>query len=143
MADDRGFAGPGDRVTARLGEGTNVLVLSGPVTPAELDALCARAGRWLESCTSEVVICDVGAVTDPDAATLDALARVQLTARRLGRRILLRGACQELRDLLSFAGLTDVVPCAPRLALEPGGQAEHGKEAGRVEEERDPDDPVT
>lgn len=71
--------------------------------------------------------------TSPDLALVDALARVQLMARRRGCSIQVR-PCEELRDLLLFVGLADV------LAVEPGRQAEEGVELG-VEEVVQPDDP--
>jgi STAS domain len=90
----------------------------------------------------DVVIFEVGALVDPDLATVDALARLQLTARRLGRRAVLRGAPAELRDLLELAGLCDVVGVAPnRLRLRLGGQTEEGEQPGGVEEEGEPGDP--
>ena len=63
------------------------------------------------------IVCDVGALA-PDAAAVDALARLQLTAQRLGYEICLRDASVDLRDLLDFIGLRDV------LRVEAGGQAE-------------------
>jgi len=63
------------------------------------------------------IVCDVGALA-PDAAAVDALARLQLTARRLGYEICLRDASVDLQDLLDFIGLRDV------LRVEAGGQAE-------------------
>jgi hypothetical protein len=63
------------------------------------------------------IVCDVGALA-PDAEAVDALARLQLTARRLGYEIRLRDASVDLQDLLDFAGLSDV------LCVEAGGQAE-------------------
>jgi ABC-type transporter Mla MlaB component len=51
-----------------------------------------------------------------DAATVDALARLQLAARRQGARIGLYGATAELRELIGFMGLQEVLPieAAPR-----------------------------
>ena len=63
------------------------------------------------------IVCDVGALA-PDVAALDALARLQLSARRLGYEIRLRDASVDLQDLLDFVGLRDV------LRVEAGGQAE-------------------
>jgi hypothetical protein len=63
------------------------------------------------------IVCDV-AFFAPDAAAIDTLARLQLTARRLGLEFRLRHASNELQDLLAFAGLRDV------LRVEAGGQAE-------------------
>ncbi len=81
------------------------------------------------------IVCDVRSVV-PDGAALDALARLQLNARRLGLQIRLRNASSELRDLIAFAGLDQVL----RLELE--GQPEEGEERFRVEEEGELDDPA-
>jgi hypothetical protein len=42
--------------------------------------------------------------------TVDALARLQLAARRRGCQIRLRYASAELLDLVAFMGLADVLP---------------------------------
>jgi hypothetical protein len=49
----------------------------------------------------------------PDGATIDRLARLQLAARRLGRRVLLREPSADLRDLIAFAGLAEVLRVEP------------------------------
>jgi ABC-type transporter Mla MlaB component len=59
---------------------------------------------------SRIVECDVAGLP-PDAVTVDALARVQLAARRNGRQVRLRNASDELLALLELAGLREVVPC--------------------------------
>jgi len=79
--------------------------------------------------------CQVGAL-EADAATLDLLARLQLSARRLGIEVLLLDASAELRELVAFAGLTGALP------FEPGREAEQRKEPLRVEEEGQLDDPA-
>jgi anti-anti-sigma regulatory factor len=56
-----------------------------------------------------VVFCDARGVT-ADAVTVDALARLQLAARRHQCQVRLRGASPELRELVAFMGLTDVLP---------------------------------
>jgi ABC-type transporter Mla MlaB component len=117
------------------------VVISGPITRAAIAGLCARVREALEGSGAELVVCDVGALVDPDAATVDAVARLQLTARRLGGQVRLRRARVELRELLVLAGLDDVVSCAPS-GLELRGQAEEREQAGRVEEEADPGDPT-
>jgi hypothetical protein len=50
---------------------------------------------------------------DADALTLDALARLQLAARRCGFQVCLRGSSRELRELIGFAGLDGVLPAEP------------------------------
>ena len=70
----------------------------------------------------------------PDAVTVDALARLQVAARRNGSGVRLRNASVELLELIHFMGLGDV------LAFEPRRQSEEREQALRVEEERELDD---
>ena len=81
------------------------------------------------------ISCDVGAIV-PDIHAIDALARLQLAARRLGMEVRLRHASSELQELVGFAGLRDV------LRVEAGRQSEQGEERLGVEEERELDDPA-
>jgi hypothetical protein len=69
-----------------------------------------------------------------DVATIDALARAQLAARRLGRQVRLRGASRELLELLALCGLEALLP------VEMGRQAEQREQRLGVEEERELDD---
>jgi hypothetical protein len=48
-----------------------------------------------------------------DAVTLDLLARLQLSARRCGFELRLRGSSPELRELIAFAGLEQALPEQP------------------------------
>jgi ABC-type transporter Mla MlaB component len=120
---------------------TIILVISGPIARGDAPWLCEQVRVLLERSDADQVVCDVGALVDPDAATVDALARLQLTARRVGRQLRLRHACEGLRDLLALTGLEDVIPCGGS-AFESAGQAEQREQARRVEEERDPGDPA-
>jgi anti-anti-sigma regulatory factor len=63
----------------------------------------------MASPTPRTIVCDVGEVVEPDLATIDTLARLQLTARREGCEIRLRDASKELWDLLVLVGLDDVL----------------------------------
>jgi ABC-type transporter Mla MlaB component len=56
----------------------------------------------------EVLRCEVAGVA-ADTATLDALARLALLARRHGCELRICGASQELRSLIAFAGLAEVL----------------------------------
>jgi anti-anti-sigma regulatory factor len=85
----------------------------------------------------DVIVCDVGAVGRPDVATVDALARIALEARRQGIQLVLRHPPAALRALLGLTGLADVIPCDEPSALEAVGQTEEREEPGGVEEERD------
>jgi len=63
----------------------------------------AHAAAALDRGCAEVLICDVrGAVAD--AVTVEALARLQLAARRRGCRVRLRRPTAELLELLAFTG---------------------------------------
>lgn len=121
---------------------TIVLVLGGPISRTDLERLCERVRAFLESSDADLVLCDVGALVYPDCVTVDALARLQLTARRLRRQVQLLEAPGELRDLLSLTGLSDVVPVWAGLPLELRGQAEQREQTRGVEEEGDPVDPI-
>jgi ABC-type transporter Mla MlaB component len=90
-----------------------VLVIAGRVTPETIAGLCARVRTLLADPDLDGLTCDLSGVVEPDAAALEALARMQLTARRLGRSIRLRHVRPEMRALLTLAGLTDVVPTVP------------------------------
>jgi ABC-type transporter Mla MlaB component len=119
---------------------TIVLVISGPIARADLPDLCEQVRGLLEGSDADLVVCDVRGLVDPDAVTIDALARLQLTARRLARRIRLTGACDELEELLGMMGLSEVVPLYRELPLEPTRQAEEREQARGVEEEARTDD---
>jgi hypothetical protein len=95
----------------------------------------------LDDAGANVVTCDLGGLRDPDAGTIDLLARLQLTARRLGGSIQLRHACDDLQDLLAFVGLDDVLPVCSGLPLEAQGQVEEREQVG-AEERVDPADPA-
>jgi hypothetical protein len=69
-------------------------------------------------------------------AAVDALARLQLAARRRGLELRLQVSSRELHDLIELAGLTSA------LGLEPRRKAEEREERFRVEEEGELGDTV-
>ena len=87
-----------------------VLVVNGSITGADAPCLCERVRVLLAESGADVVVCDVGALVEPDVGTIDTLARMQLTARHLRRQVRLRDASSELQALLALVGLADVVP---------------------------------
>ena len=82
--------------------------IHGPIARSDLPGLCDRVCALLRQGRPEVAYCEVGGV-EPDAVTVDALARLQLAAGRHACRVRLRGASDELRALLDFMGLADVL----------------------------------
>jgi ABC-type transporter Mla MlaB component len=54
---------------------------------------------------------DLSALAHVDAGTVDALARLQLTARRSGAYVRLHNATPQLVELVEFMGLNEVLLC--------------------------------
>jgi ABC-type transporter Mla MlaB component len=81
----------------------------GPIEREDLPGLCDRVCALLEQSRADIAYCNVAGV-EPDAVTIDALARLQLAARRHGCQVRLRHASDDLLDLVAFMGLTDVLP---------------------------------
>lgn len=126
-----------------LGPGAMLMLVGGPIARDDIPRICERLRVLLDDSRADRVVCDVDAVAHPDAATIDALARLQLTAKRLGRRFELRGADAELRALLTLAGLRDILPPWYGSVLDLRLQPEQGKQALGVEEGVEPDDLAT
>ncbi|MCY7374044.1 MAG: STAS domain-containing protein [Spirochaetaceae bacterium] len=85
-----------------------------PVTPQDVDGLCHRGRVLVEGgAVGDDLVCDVQALTCPDAVSLEALARLRLTVRRLGRRLVLLHAATELVELLDLVGMTELIRPAP------------------------------
>jgi hypothetical protein len=120
-----------------------LFVLCDPIARDDIGVLCDSLAPLLERCRAGPFTCDVGGVLQPDAVTIETLARLGLTARRHGRLMQLRGARDELTDLLVFVGLGDLFPSpVADSGVEVVGQPEQREQSLRVEEEADPGDPV-
>ncbi|MGA5818585.1 STAS domain-containing protein [Kitasatospora sp. NPDC094028] len=112
-----------------------------------------------DTATAPVLTCDLGALTAPDLAVVDALARLRLAAGRHGVRVVLLNADGPLRELLAFSGLAALLPGAADpsalaplvgarppgarlLRVQPGREAEQREEHVGVEEVGEPGDPA-
>jgi ABC-type transporter Mla MlaB component len=133
-------AAPARALRPPAGPRTVVLVLGEQIHRGAVPGLCERVRALLASGDAELVTCDVSELVAPDASAVDALARLQLTARRSGGSIRLRRARGRLRDLLALLGLADALPLSAGLPVEPQRQVEHREQVG-VDEEVDPRDP--
>src|SRR5262249_54791700 len=122
-----------------LGPRTIIMDVSEPLALAAVPELCERLRLLLAAGDVHLVTVEVGALASPDPVALDALARLQLTARRLGGSIRLRHAREKLRDLLVLSGLSEELPRYGDL-FETQWKAEE-REQGRFDEEVDPADP--
>lgn len=87
---------------------TITFAIWGPISRGDLPGLCERVCGLLTEASATVGVCDVAGV-EVDAVTVDALARLQVATRRQGCRIRLLHASEELRDLVAFMGLEDVL----------------------------------
>ncbi|WP_371784821.1 STAS domain-containing protein [Streptosporangium subroseum] len=97
------------------------------ITRADIPALCADLAELVRGRDGGVVVCDVAGVAHPDVVTVEALARLRLTARRHGWDLVVTGAGPDLLDLVHLFGLTDAL-------IQTGRQSEEWKQAGGVEE---------
>jgi ABC-type transporter Mla MlaB component len=91
---------------------TIAFALSAPIARTDLQPLCDCVCGLVERTGADVALCDVSRL-DPSAVTVDALARLQLAARRRGCEVRMRHASNELRKLVDFIGLADVLPQMP------------------------------
>jgi ABC-type transporter Mla MlaB component len=88
---------------------TVAFAICGPISRADLPGLCDRVCALMGESSTDVFLCDVTGV-EPDAVTVDALARLQLAGGRHGCQVRLCHASDELLDLIAFMGLCDVLP---------------------------------
>ena len=88
---------------------TITFAVRGPIGRTDLPGLCERVCALLASSGADVAYCDVSEIA-PDAVTVDALAQLQLGARRHACTVRLQNASDDLRTLVEFMGLTAVLP---------------------------------
>ena len=88
---------------------TVAFAIEGPISRADLPGLRRRVNALLAASKPDVAFCDVAGVA-ADAVTVDALCRLQVAAKRHDCQIRLRNASAELRDLVGFMGLCEVLP---------------------------------
>jgi ABC-type transporter Mla MlaB component len=88
---------------------TITFAIWGPIARGDLPGLTSRVCALLARTGADIALCDVAGV-GVDAVTVDALARLQLAARRQQCQIRLRNASQELCDLIAFMGLEEILP---------------------------------
>jgi ABC-type transporter Mla MlaB component len=98
---------------ATSGPQTVAFAIRGPITRANLPGLCDRVCALLAESGAGVVVCHVCGVA-PDALSVDALARLQLAARRHSCQVRLVHGSVALCELVDFMGLSDVLCLGPR-----------------------------
>ena len=115
--------------------------IRGPIRRADLPGLCDRVCAVLAESTAVVADCDVAGV-DPDAVTVDALARLQVAAMRRGCAVRLQNASEPLLELVELMGLTHVLSerTGGGLPRELERETEAREERVDIEEEGELDD---
>jgi hypothetical protein len=83
-----------------------------PLTDELVRRLCARLRDELTTGTAAAVVCTVDPAAD-DLATVDAVARLALAARRAGVDFRLDGADGRLSSLLGLVGLRAALTTVP------------------------------
>ena len=91
------------------GSGRAPVVVADALDDAGLERMCTRVRALLACPEVEVVTCDLGAADVADLRTVDALARLQLLAHRVGRRVRVQAAGPQLHGLFELTGLTEAV----------------------------------
>src|ERR1700722_1671158 len=79
------------------------IVLAGAIARNDVPLLCERLRDRIEQHDLDRIDCDVSTIL-VDLVAIEALARLQLTARRHGCRVFLVGASCELESLLGLCG---------------------------------------
>jgi hypothetical protein len=77
------------------------------------------------------IILDCARLSEPDAGTIDEIARCLLAAQRSGLGVRLENTSESLLELIDFCGLAEL------LWVESRRQAEQREQPGRVEKECD------
>lgn len=83
------------------------------ISRADIPALCDQLSVVVRYGGVRLVLCDVSGVAVHDAVLVEALLRLQLTARRLGGRIRVHKPSPRLLDLLGATGLRTVLTGEP------------------------------
>jgi len=84
------------------------IAIHAPLRREDLPGLIARTCALLANGGSGELRCEVGGIF-ADGVAVDALARLALAARRSNCSVRLYGASPQLRALVAFAGLEDVL----------------------------------
>jgi anti-anti-sigma regulatory factor len=107
---DQARAHRGSAATTAVREPVNPdMGIRARLSDQEISGLAAGVLAKLMNGGGPSIICDASVIIHPSAETVDALARLQLNARRLGGHVVLRNASTELRELIGLAGLDEVL----------------------------------
>lgn len=109
MGSDGAAPWPVLRVWVKRVRDAIVVTGVGRVDPREIPSICARVRTLLGADAGSAILCDLSALPRADAVTVELLARLELTARRHGSRLWVWKVSDELRELLHFSGLGEIL----------------------------------
>ena len=111
------MATPGESPTISIhasswetGRDALVVAIRGRIRPKDVTRLCDDVCNRLQASRATRIVCDLTEAAASDAVAVDALARLQLGARRQGRNVELRNASPDLIDLVKLMGLEEALP---------------------------------
>lgn len=87
---------------------TLIVTMRGVIDRPTAARLGDEVGDLLRTTGARHLVCDVGGVLRTDAATVDAICRIKVAARRLGCTMRVRHGTVELVELLDLMGLCEV-----------------------------------
>jgi ABC-type transporter Mla MlaB component len=85
-------------------------MVAGRIDDSAVGSWCTRLRSMIEQSRADLVACDLSAMRGCDLVAIDVLARLGLTARRLGCALELWGASDALVELIAFVGLEQCLP---------------------------------
>ena len=88
--------------------GSITFAIRGPIERDDLPGMCDGVRGLLAGFEPSIAFCDVHGA-GANAVTVEALARLQLAARRRGCQVRLLHASPALLELVDFMGLADVL----------------------------------
>jgi hypothetical protein len=100
---------PAEVLHARLEQDKTIFIVNDLLARADPAKLCEHVRSILDEQERLPIVCDLSKVLVADAATVDALCRLQLAVRRCGRAFELRHAGPELEELIVFMGLGETL----------------------------------
>ena len=82
--------------------------IRGPLARRDLPGLYVRVCELLAEAAGGVLLCDISGIAI-DAVAVEALARLQLGARRHGAEVRIENAPDEVGELIEFFGLAEAL----------------------------------
>jgi anti-anti-sigma regulatory factor len=87
-----------------------VFTTGGTIERSDISLICRKVRAAIEETNADSVTFDMAALVHTDVVVVEALARLQLTLRRMGCTLKLKNVRPHLKELVGFVGLEGVLP---------------------------------